>query len=289
MTKIPGVGPTGTFLDRILADKREELASRQRKEPLEVLERRVADLSSQWSRGDQWSLVRAILEGPRGPHAGGKRIQLIAEVKKASPSKGRLVSVLEHRALGRTYTIGGAAGISVVTEEKHFQGSLQFLYDLRVSLDGYYPGGRPSLLRKDFLFDPYHLWEARAYGADAVLLIAAVLSRDELASLMAQAGEMEMECLVEVHDERELQKALEAGAYLIGINNRDLRTFETDLAVTERLRPLIPDDRVVVSESGIFTRADVERLAACGIHAVLVGEALITSTDVREKMREFLL
>jgi len=278
-----------TFLDRILADKREELERRRAKEPVEVLQRRVEELSSQWSRGEQWSLVKAILEGPRGAHAGGKRIQLIAEVKKASPSKGRLVSVLEHRALGRTYTIYGAAGISVVTEEKHFQGSLQFLYDLRVSLDGYYPGGRPSLLRKDFLFDPYHLWEARAYGADAVLLIAAVLSRDELASLMAQAGEMEMECLVEVHDERDLQKALEAGAYLIGVNNRDLRTFETDLAVTERLRPLIPDDRVVVSESGISTRADVERLADAGVHAVLVGEALITAPDTRVKMQELLV
>jgi indole-3-glycerol phosphate synthase len=280
---------TETFLDRILADKREELERRRAKEPVEVLQRRVDELSSQWSRGEQWSLVKAILEGPRGPHAGGKRIQLIAEVKKASPSKGRLVSVLEHRALGRTYTIYGAAGISVVTEEKHFQGSLQFLYDLRVSLDGYYPGGRPSLLRKDFLFDPYHLWEARAYGADAVLLIAAVLSRDELASLTAQAGEMQMECLVEVHDERDLQKALEAGAYLIGVNNRDLRTFETDLAVTERLRPLIPDDRVVVSESGISTRADVERLADAGVHAVLVGEALITAPDTRVKMQELLV
>ena len=280
---------TETFLDRILADKRQELERRQQKEPLEVLQRRVAELSSQWSRGDQWSLVQAIMEGPRGPHAGGKRIQLIAEVKKASPSKGRLVSVLEHRALGRTYTIFGAAGISVVTEEKHFQGSLQFLYDLRVSLDGYYPGGRPSLLRKDFLFDPYHLWEARAYGADAVLLIAAILGRDEMASLMAQAGEMEMECLVEVHDERDLQKALEAGAYLIGVNNRDLRTFETDLAVTERLRPLIPDDRVVVSESGISTRADVERLADAGVHAILVGEALITAADTRVKMQELLV
>jgi indole-3-glycerol phosphate synthase len=278
-----------TFLDRILADKREELERRRQKEPVEVLQRRVADLSSQWSRGEQWSLVKAILEGPRGPHAGGKRIQLIAEVKKASPSRGRLVSVLEHRALGRTYVIGGAAGISVVTEEKHFQGSLQFLYDLRVSLDGYYPGGRPALLRKDFLFDPYHLWEARAYGADAVLLIAAILSREELASLTAQAGEMEMECLVEVHDERDVQKALEAGAYLIGINNRDLRSFETDLAVTERLRPLIPDDRVVVSESGIFTRADVERLADAGVQAILVGEALITAPDTRVKMQELLV
>jgi indole-3-glycerol phosphate synthase len=280
---------TETFLDRILADKREELERRRAKEPEEVLRRRVDELSSQWSRGEQWSLVKAILEGPRGPHAGGKRIQLIAEVKKASPSKGRLVSVLEHRAVGRTYTIYGAAGISVVTEEKHFQGSLQFLYDLRVSLDGYYPGGRPSLLRKDFLFDPYHLWEARAYGADAILLIAAVLDRDELASLMAQAGEMEMECLVEVHDERDLETALEAGAYLIGVNNRDLRTFETDLAVTERLRPLIPDDRVVVSESGISTRADVERLADAGVHAILVGEALITAPDTRVKMQELLV
>jgi len=278
-----------TFLDRILADKREELERRRQKEPVEVLQRRVADLSSQWSRGEQWSLVQAIVEGPRGPHAGGKRIQLIAEVKKASPSKGRLVSVLEHRALGRTYVIGGAAGISVVTEEKHFQGSLQFLYDLRVSLDGYYPGGRPALLRKDFLFDTYHLWEARAYGADAVLLIAAILSRDEMASLMQQATEMEMECLVEVHDERDVQKALEAGAYLIGINNRDLRTFETDLSVTERLRPLIPDDRVVVSESGIFARADVERLADAGVQAVLVGEALITAPDTRLKMKELLI
>jgi indole-3-glycerol phosphate synthase len=285
---VPGQA-ADTFLDRILAGKREELERRRQKEPEEVLRRRVADLSSQWSRGEQWSLVKAILEGPRGPHAGGKRIQLIAEVKKASPSKGRLVSVLEHRALGRTYVIGGAAGISVVTEERHFQGSLQFLHDLRVSLDGYYPGGRPALLRKDFLFDPYHLWEARAYGADAVLLIAAILSRDELASLMAQAGEMEMECLVEVHDERDVQKALEAGAYLIGVNNRDLRTFETDLAVTERLRPLIPDDRVVVSESGIFTRADVERLADAGVHAVLVGEALITAPDTRLKMKELLV
>ena len=210
-------------------------------------------------------------------------------MKKASPSKGRLVSVLEHRALGRTYVIGGAAGISAVTEQRHFQGSLDFLYDLRVSLDGYYPGGRASLLRKDFLFDPYHLWEARAYGADAVLLIAAILGREELASLMAQAGEMEMDCLVEVHDEGDVEKALEADATLIGINNRDLRTFETDLAVTERLRPLIPDDRVVVSESGIFTSADVERLADAGVHAVLVGEALITARDTRAKMQELLV
>ena len=274
---------TGTILDRIVADKREELEARQQKEPIDALKRRIVELD------EQWSLMRAILEGPRGPHAGGKRIQLIAEIKKASPSKGRLVSVLEHRALARTYTIGGAAGISVVTERKHFQGELQFMLDVRMSMKGYYPGGRPSTLRKDFLFDPYHLWEARAYGADAVLLIVAILEDARLRDLIQQARELELESLVEVHDEAQVERALRAGAEMIGINNRDLRTFDVDLATTERLRPLIPDDKVVVSESGILTRDDVERLAACGIHAVLVGEALITAADVREKMRDLLV
>jgi indole-3-glycerol phosphate synthase len=197
--------------------------------------------------------------------------------------------VLEHRAMARTYTIGGAAGISVVTEHKHFQGEVQWLLDCRDSMKGYYPGGRPSMLRKDFLFDEYHLWEARGYGADAVLLIVAILEDAQLRDLIAQARELEMDALVEVHDETQVQRALAAGAELIGINNRDLRTFDVDLATTERLRPLIPDDKCVVSESGIFNKDDVERLANCGVHAVLVGEALITSNDVREKMREFLL
>jgi indole-3-glycerol phosphate synthase len=274
---------TGTILDRIVADKREELEARRVQEPVEALKRRIGELV------EQWSLAQAILEGPRGPHAGGKRIQLIAEIKKASPSKGRLVAELEHRALARTYTIGGATGISVVTERKHFQGEVQFLLDVRVSMKGYYPGGRPSMLRKDFLFDPYHLWEARAYGADAVLLIAAILDGAQLHDLIDHARGLEMEALVEVHDAAEAERALAAGADLIAINNRDLRTFDVDLATTERLRPLIPKDRVVVSESGVFTRADVERLAACGVHAVLVGEALVTAADVRGKMQELLV
>jgi indole-3-glycerol phosphate synthase len=274
---------TGTILDRIVADKREELEKRKQQEPIEALKHRIEILD------EQWSLTRAILEGPRGPHAGGKRIQLIAEIKKASPSKGRLVSVLEHRAVARTYTIGGAAGISVLTERKYFQGELQFMLDVRMSMQGYYPGGRPSTLRKDFLFDPYHLWEARAYGADAVLLITSILDDAALRDLIVQAGELEMNALVEVHDESEVERALRAGADLIGINNRDLRTFEVDLATTERLRPLIPNDKCIVSESGIHTRTDVERLADCGVHAVLIGEALITATDVREKMREFIV
>ena len=275
--------PTGTILDRIVADKREELEQRQRDEPIDALKRRIS------AHDPQWSLTQAILEGPRGPHGGGKRIQLIAEIKKASPSKGRLIAVLEHRAVARTYTIGGAAGISVVTERKHFMGEVQFMLDVRVSMAGYYPGGRPSILRKDFLFDPYHIWEARAYGADAVLLIAAILDDAQLRDLIDQARELEMESLVEVHDESQVERALRAGADLIGINNRDLRTFDVDLAMTERLRPLVPDDKVVISESGISSRADVERLAAAGVHAVLVGEALIVASDVREKMRDFLV
>jgi len=280
---VPDTIETGTILDRIVADKREELGLRKQQEPIDALKRRIGELD------EQWSLMQAILEGPRGPHGGGKRLQLIAEIKKASPSKGRLVSVLEHRAMARTYTIGGAAGISVVTERKHFQGEVQWLLDCRVSMKGYYPGGRPSMLRKDFLFDPYHLWEARGYGADAVLLIVAILEDAQLRDLIAQARDLEMDALVEVHDEEQVERALKSGAELIAINNRDLRTFDVDLATTERLRPLIPDDKCVVSESGIFGRDDVERLANCGVHAILVGEALVTSNNVREKMREFLL
>jgi indole-3-glycerol phosphate synthase len=143
-------------------------------------------------------------------------------------------------------------------------------------------------LRKDFLFDAYHLFEARAYGADAVLLIAAILEPRLLAELLALARTLGMECLVEVHDEQELERALAADAQIIGINNRDLRTFEVDLAVSERLRPLIPEGRVVVAESGIHTRADVERLQALGVDAVLIGEALVTAEDPAGKIRELL-
>ncbi len=139
------------------------------------------------------------------------------------------------------------------------------------------------------MFDPYHLWESRACGAVFVLLIAAILEEAQLKELIDQARDLEMEALVEVHDEAQVEQALGAGAELIGINNRDLRTFDVDLANTERLRKLIPDDKVVISESGIRGADDVERLAECGIHAVLVGEALVTAENVREKMREFIL
>ena len=275
---------TDTVVERIVADKRIEVEERKREEPLAALKARQDRIAT-----EQWSMVRSILEGPRGPSTGGKRLQLIAEIKKATPSKGRLVQTLEHRAVARTYTIGGAAAISVITESKYFQGAIDFLSDCRVSIDGYYPGGRPAMLRKDFIFDPYQVYESRAYGADALLLIVSILTDDELRSLVDLAHSQQMECLVEVASEEEVARALAVDADVIGINNRDLRTFEVDLGVTERLRPLIPMDRVVAALSGVRTRADAERMAAAGVHAVLVGEALMTATDVREKMREFLL
>ena len=273
-----------TIVDRIVADKRIEVEARKQLEPIEALKKRQDRIPT-----EQWSLVRAILEGPRGPSTGGKRLQLIAEIKKASPSKGRLIAVLEHRALARTYTIGGAAGISIVTESKYFHGSIDFLSDCRVSIDGYYPGGRPAMLRKDFIFDPYQLYESRAYGADAVLLIVSILTQDELAQLVGLAHELGMECLVEVASEQDVERALAVESDIIGINNRDLKTFDVDLATTERLRPLIPMDRCVVAASGVQTREDSERMAAAGVHAILVAESLITAKDLPSKMRELLI
>jgi indole-3-glycerol phosphate synthase len=272
-----------TVVAQIVADKRVEVEARKQQEPLDALKRRQDRIPT-----PQYSLVQSILEGPRGPSSGGRRMQLIAEIKKATPSKGRLVATLEHRALARTYTIGGACAISILTESRYFQGSIDFLSDCRVSIDGYYPGGRPAMLRKDFIFDPYQVWESRAYGADALLLIVSILTDDELRELTQLAHDLQMECLVEVASEDEVQRALRVDADVIGINNRDLRTFEVDLAVTERLRPLIPNEKVVAALSGVHTRADAERMAKAGAHAVLVGEALMTAGDVREKMREFL-
>jgi indole-3-glycerol phosphate synthase len=275
---------TDTIVAQIVADKRGEVERRKTDEPLDALKRRMDLIAT-----PQWSLVRSILEGPRGPHSGGKRVQLIAEIKKATPSKGRLVATLEHRAIARTYTVGGACAISVLTESKYFQGAIEYLSDCRVSIDGYYPGGRPAMLRKDFIFDTYQVWESRAYGADAILLIVSILSDEELRALIEEAHRLQLECLVEVASEEEVDRSLAVDADVIGINNRDLRTYAVDLAVTERLRPRIPRDRVVAALSGVHTRADVERMAACGVHAVLVGEALMTAKDVREKMRELLV
>jgi indole-3-glycerol phosphate synthase len=279
-----------SLLDRILAAKREELPHRQQKEPMESLQRRIRQLEGQQEgRAEQWSLRRAILEGPRGPLSGGKRVQLIAEIKKATPTRGRIITDAERQGLARAYTHSGVTAVAVMTEAQHFMGRSEFLLETRNILDGYYPGGRPSILREDFLFDPYHIWESRAFGADAVLFIVSILSDAQLRDLMALASELNMESLLEVQDERDVERALAAGTDMLLINNRDWRTFEADLGRTERLRPLVPSEKVVVSGGGIADRADVERLAEHGIHAVMVGEALITARDVKRKARELLV
>ena len=210
----------------------------------------------------------------------GEGLKLIAEVKKASPSKGVIRGDFRPVEIARVYAAGGAAAISVLTEARHFQGSLDYLRAIKDAL-----GDKP-LLRKDFIFDPYQVYEARAYGADALLLIVAMLEPGQMTELLALSRELGMGCLVEVHNEAELEVALASGASIIGINNRDLTSFTVDLAVTGRLRPLIPPDRLVVSESGIRSRDDIERVREWGVDAVLIGESFMAVPDIAARMRE---
>jgi indole-3-glycerol phosphate synthase len=209
-------------------------------------------------------------------------IKLITEVKKASPSKGVICHDFDPIAIAQTYAANGAAAISVLTEEKYFQGSLDYLKEIRDTLGE----DRPPLLRKDFIFDPYQVFQARAYGADCPVLIAAILSPTKLKYLLELSHDLGMDCLVEVQDEKELETVLASDARIIGINNRDLNTFKTDVNVTKRLKKLIPDDRIVVSESGIGSREDINELRACGVTNFLIGEALTASHDIAAKMRQ---
>ena len=256
---------TGTYLDRIIADKGEELAHAKHALPEAELRGRVLAAPP----------VRPFEAALRGPG-----VRLIAEVKKASPSRGLLRADFDPVALAGAYARGGAAAVSVLTDAKHFEGSLSHLREIRAMDDS------PPLLRKDFLFDPYQVYEARANGADAVLLIAAVLERQMLAALLALVGELGMDALVEVHDEAEVESALGAGASLVGINNRDLRTFEVNLATAERLAVHLRGRATVVAESGILQRSDVLRMEAAGANAVLIGEALVTAANIEAKIRE---
>ena len=209
-------------------------------------------------------------------------MRLIAEVKKASPSKGLLAERYDPAAQAVAYAENGAAAISVLTEVDHFQGSLD---DLRAVKEAVGPHAVP-VLRKDFLYDPYQLFEARACGADAALLIVAMLSPELLKELLAAAQGIWLQALVEVHNEEELLIALDAGAEIIGINHRDLKTFTMDMGLTARLTPLIPPGRIIVAESGISTAADVLPLKRARVNAVLVGEALMTAPDPAAKVRE---
>jgi indole-3-glycerol phosphate synthase len=279
MTGIIGVTKTGSVLDRIVADLVAVREAAMRAEPEAVLREAFAEYAERWRMSD------AIVT-PRGNAPASAAVQVIAEIKKASPSKGMLAQTLDPVAIARAYAAGGAAAISVVTEPNYFQGDIRWLRDVRRALSAELPGARPSLLRKDFVVHPYELVQARAYGADNVLLIVAMLEIELMRDLLAQARELELDALVEVHTEAEAERAVKAGTTLFGINNRDLHTFDVDLGTTERIRPLLPPDAIVVGESGVHTRADVERLQRAGVRAILVGEALMTAPDIAAKMAE---
>jgi len=259
-----------SILDTILEYKRrEELPRRKRERPLSSV-RRDAEASGCPARDFGAALCRA--DG---------LVALIAEIKRASPSRGELArGAFQPEALAHTYAANGASAISVLTDERFFKGALNHLHQVRAVVN-------VPVLRKDFIVDPYQLYEARAAGADAALLIVAALDDGELRELFALACELTLTPLVEVHDERETERALAIGARVVGVNNRDLRTFVTDIATTARCARCLAgcDSCLLVSESGIFSAADVARVAAMGAHAVLVGESIITSDDVAAQVR----
>lgn len=264
----------GKILDEIMGYHREQLPKIMRNVPL-------ADVSAFARIAPPTVSLSAALSRPG--------VSLIAECKKASPSKGLLAPHYDAAALARSYVQHGASAVSVLTDARHFQGSLEDLRDVTEALHRVRSPilkQRAPVLRKDFIFHPYQLYEARAAGADAVLLIAAVLSDSELRELLALVGELQMEALVEVHDEAELARALALPVQVIGVNNRNLQTFDVDLQRAVRLRPLVAEGIPVVAESGIRTAADVALLAAAGLDAILVGEALATSKNVGAAVRK---
>lgn len=258
-----------SILDEIFAYKRAELVTSKRTLPEAELERRAMAMPDTPDFAD-------ALQDPARPAP-----RLIAEVKKRSPSKGLLRPNFDPHHLARAYMANGATAISVLTDSHYFGGSLQHLKQI-AQLDSGLP-----LLRKDFIFDRYQLLEARAHGAAAALLITAMLPPADLQQLIQAAHDLDLTPLVEVHTRKELEIALDAGATLIGINNRDLHTFQTSLAVTEALCPHVPDGVTLVSESGIRTTEDVALLAELEVDAMLIGEAIVTAEDVAAQVRLF--
>lgn len=257
-----------TILRRIVERKWEEVAERRRGESLSGLESRISEQAP--ARGFAAALAR---------RAGAAEAAVIAEVKKASPSKGVIRADFVPADIAASYAAGGAACLSVLTDIDFFQGADAYLQQARDACE-------LPVIRKDFTVDPYQVVEARAIGADAILLIVACLEDAQMAELAATAAEVELDVLVEVHDRGELERALELELPLVGINNRDLHTFETRLETTLELLPHIPADRTVVTESGIHTPEDVALMRDNNVHAFLVGEAFMRAPEPGEKLRE---
>src|SRR3989440_1586896 len=258
------------FLDQILTQTRLDLEQRKQERPLEEMMRLAIAQPP----------PRDLLETIR-PGRSKSKVRLIAEVKRASPSKGLLAPHLDPVELARSYEASGAAAISVLTEPHFFLGSPEYLTAIKQAVN-------IPVLRKDFIMDKYQVYEARAWGADAILLICAILDDQQLHHLLKAAHDQQMHCLVEVHSAEETRRAVAAGAVVIGINSRDLVTFDMNPSLVRELRQLIPADRVVVAESGIHTAADARRLARYDVQAMLVGESLVKSNDVATQMRSLL-
>jgi indole-3-glycerol phosphate synthase len=257
------------ILKQIIEHKREEVAAAKVSFPLSRLEDQLAQVEEP---------PRGFLRALRAAAESGWTT-IIAEVKKGSPSKGVIRPDFDPLAIAETYQENGATCLSVLTDERFFMGHLLYLEKIREVVN-------LPLLRKDFICDPYQIIEARVAGADAILLIAAMLETEQLVEFSRRAAELQLDVLLEVHDEQELEKALATDCKLIGINNRNLRTFETDLATTERLLLSIPESYFVVSESGIVDRADVLRLQQAGASGFLVGESLMREEDIGAKLKE---
>lgn len=259
------------FIDDIVRHKRIEIGERKRKQTFQEL---VASIPETHSL-PRSSFIESIKRAP------GEGLRLIAEIKKASPSKGELRRDFYPEKIAQIYERCGANAISVLTDEKFFQGSLEHLRIASHAVD-------IPALRKDFILDEYQIIEAKVYGARAVLLIVSILGKGELITLIKAAEGQEMDTLVEVHNERELDIALECGAKILGINNRDLRSFDVDLSVCESLSPKVPTGLTVVVESGIQTRQDVRRIKSLSVDAILVGEAFMKSEDIGSKAHELM-
>ena len=253
------------ILDEIHAYKLKEVAENKELVSIESLKERCKDVPDAIKSG-------TVLKREN-------RIKFIAEVKKASPSAGIIREDFNYIDIAKEYEAGGASVISVLTDKEFFKGDLKYLSEIKETVS------LPAL-RKDFIIDPYQIYEARAACADLVLLIARILNKEEINAFLALSHELGMECLVEVHDNDELETVLETEAAIIGINNRNLDTFETNLETTLQLRHRIPEGKIIVSESGIKTRADVLVLEEAGVDAILIGETLMRSKDISQKIKE---